>query len=401
MTEIMKRIITLLSLTLMFAACEAEYIGQYPIDDEAPSKVSNAQVENLPGKVKISYTLPNDTDLLYVKAVYKDAQGKKQEVRASNFKNSMEIKGFARSENQTIELVSVDRSQNESDPLRVEIAPLDAPIYSILETVKIEPSWGGMKITWDNPEKEQIFMYISMPGEDGTDQIVQTIITSDPNGFGAVRGLDAVETEFKVVIRDVYENYTDTITQTLTPLYEKFIEPGNFVLTALATNMNWHKSRNNAGALFDGVKTSDKPIYMETKVRNENAYTAYFTIDLANTYKLSRVKFWGRVAYCYALHCPKHFQIWGSTDPEAGAKPDDWTNWELILDGWSYKPSGYETSDVTDEDKEYARNGEEFEIPEEAGGLRFCRFVCLETWTQSNSLNLNEMEFYGAELNTL
>ena len=122
-------------------------------------------------------------------------------------------------------------------------------------------------------------------------------------------------------------------------------------------------------------------------------------MDLASTYKLSRVKFWGRVAYCYALHCPKHFQMWGTASSEAAADPDNWDGWEMLLEGWSYKPSGYDTADVTEEDKEYARNGEEVEIPETASPLRYFRFVCLETWTASNSLNLNEMEFYGGEVN--
>ena len=182
-------------------------------------------------------------------------------------------------------------------------------------------------------------------------------------------------------------------------MYEIFITPENFVLTALATNMNWHKSRNNVGALFDGVKTSDKPIYMETKVKVNDIYYSYFTVDLGAMYKLSRVKFWGRVKYCYALHCPKHFQMWGTASAEAAADPDNWDGWEMLLEGWSYKPSGYETTDVTAEDQEYANNGEEVEIPETASPLRYFRFVCLETWTQSNSLNLNEMEFYGGEVN--
>ena len=82
---------------------------------------------------------------------------------------------------------------------------------------------------------------------------------------------------------------------------------------------------------------------------------------------------------------------------EAAANPDNWNGWELLLDDWSYKPSGSETTDVTDEDKEYAEAGEEFEIPESCSALRYFRFVCLETWTKSPSLTMNELEFYGAE----
>ena len=392
----MKHSINLIMLAMILSACESEFIGQYPVDDVPPAQVSNAQVENKNGGAVISYTLPNDTDLLYVKAVYTDSHGQQNEVRASMFKNSLEIKGFARSQKHNVQLISVDRSQNESAPVVVEIEPKDSPIYAIKESLKLEATWGGFKLYWDNPEKEQIFMYVTTPGEEG-DINLDTIISSDSNGNGSVRGLEAKEMEFNIVIRDVYENYTDTVKAVLTPLYEKFLEPDNFVLTPLATNMKWHKSRNNVGALFDGVKLSDKPMYLETKVKVDGIPYSYFTVDLGDTFKLSRVKFWGRVKYCYANHCPNHFQMWGTASMEAAANPDNWNGWELLLDDWSYKPSGSETTDVTDEDKEYAEAGEEFEIPESCSALRYFRFVCLETWTKSPSLTMNELEFYGAE----
>ncbi len=51
----------------------------------------------------------------------------------------------------------------------------------------------------------------------------------------------------------------------------------SFGYLPMATDMNWHKSRNNANALFDGVKTSDKPIYMETKVKDAEGFAT--TVD--------------------------------------------------------------------------------------------------------------------------
>ena len=125
---IMKRLIPLLFVLALCLSCKEDFIGQYPVDSIPPSKVLNAVVENYPGRVVITYDLPNDTDLLYVKAVYTDAHGQKNEVRASNFKNKLEIKGFAKSQPQSVQLISVDRSQNESDPLRVDIEPLEETI---------------------------------------------------------------------------------------------------------------------------------------------------------------------------------------------------------------------------------------------------------------------------------
>ena len=57
----MKRLIPLLFVLALCLSCKEDFIGQYPVDSIPPSKVLNAVVENYPGRVVITYDLPNDT----------------------------------------------------------------------------------------------------------------------------------------------------------------------------------------------------------------------------------------------------------------------------------------------------------------------------------------------------
>ena len=59
----------LISLAL-FIACNEEPVGQTPLDNIAPGKVSDINVTNIPGGAYLTYKLPDDEDLLYVKAIY-------------------------------------------------------------------------------------------------------------------------------------------------------------------------------------------------------------------------------------------------------------------------------------------------------------------------------------------
>ena len=77
----------LLVLILVFAfACEEERVGQNPVDNTPPSAVSNVQIEALPGGAKISYDLPNETDISYVICEYM-FNGEKKVVRSSIYSN--------------------------------------------------------------------------------------------------------------------------------------------------------------------------------------------------------------------------------------------------------------------------------------------------------------------------
>jgi hypothetical protein len=57
-------------LILSFLSCNEEPIGRQPVDGDAPGEVSDVTWYATPGGAVFRYTLPDNRDLLYVKAVY-------------------------------------------------------------------------------------------------------------------------------------------------------------------------------------------------------------------------------------------------------------------------------------------------------------------------------------------
>ena len=87
MKTVYNALFVLLLLTV-FSGCKEEYIGQYPVDSVAPKQVSNVQVQNMKGRVVLTYTLPEEDDLLCVTARYVLQNGVKREMSSSDRKST-------------------------------------------------------------------------------------------------------------------------------------------------------------------------------------------------------------------------------------------------------------------------------------------------------------------------
>ena len=64
-----KNLLYILSVLLLIA-CSEEERTFVKTDSVAPQPVSNVEVTNIPGGAILKYTLPDDEDLLWVKANY-------------------------------------------------------------------------------------------------------------------------------------------------------------------------------------------------------------------------------------------------------------------------------------------------------------------------------------------
>lgn len=384
-------------LCVVFSSCKEEGIGQYPVDNIPPGKVSNPIVTNLKGRATINYDLPLDKDLLYVKAVYTLPNGQKKETLASAFVNELTIGGFAKSAKATVELIAVDRSQNESEPVSVEIEPLDSPIFDIQESLYVIASFGGIKLNWDNPDNEEVLVGVVSRNEEGSFMPVENFYSSVAKADVAVRGMESVETDFGIYVRDIYNNFTDTLYLTLTPWEESELEKD---LWRAMPNCNSLVEVSSWGTLsmtvlWDNIFITQGIYYLNKRTPEP----VFFTVDLGVSTKLSRFKFWGRNTFYFNLHHPKEFEIWGTNDPAvANGDACSWDGWELLLSSTSEKPSGpapVSHDNLTTEDLALAHAGEEYEFPLEAPHVRYIRFRTLRTWTNSNNSFLAELSFWG------
>ncbi len=395
----MKTILIILFIIPFFLnSCQEEPIGQYPVDDIAPRPITDAKVQNTKGGAIISYTLPDDKDLLYVKAVYSLPNGETKVNKTSIFNNSIVIRGFAKSSRTTVQLISVDRSQNESTPIIVEIEPEDSPIFDVFASMNVVASFGGIKITWANEEKEDIVIGILHKNEENNFVPLDNFYTSIENGVGSVRGLDDTMYEFGIFVRDTYSNHTDTLIKRLTPWREYELNKELWREMPLCSSFSLYSANGTMSRLWDGVTKASAGSQNYYLLRSVNT-DIFFTFDLGVNAKFSRFKFWGRDQWYFNLHCPKEFEIWGTDDPNvANGDPCDWEGWNLLLTGTSTKPSGEEVlsfNQLTSEDIAYAEAGEEYEFPVESPSARYIRFKVVRTWTDSDRFHIAELSFWG------
>ena len=394
----MKKYISILIISIiLFASCKEDYIGQFPIDSVAPMQITSVQVTNLPGTVQLKYQLPDETDLLYVKAVYKNALGEIKEEKASVFSNLLEIKGFGRSMKNTIQLITVDRSQNESAPFNVVIEPLDSPIYSILDSMKVTEAFGGVKFKTVNPLKVQIIANVILQSTVLGLPVKQTnaFYFSSATFEGAIRGLDSIPYNISLVLRDVYGNHTDTLRVTKKPMYEMKL-PAKAEFREMPMSVSYKVSQWTSpwACMWDGITTADVAYYLDIA----NPAMPYFTVDLGRSYLLSRMKMWQRQAYVYVLHNPRIFEIWGTNDLAVAQNPETFDGWKLLNKFQGKKPSGNDdNATITADDKAWAAAGEEFEFDFMTAPVRFIRFRSIQNWTKTNAIHIAELEFYGNE----
>lgn len=385
--------------TILMNNCKEETVAQYPTDGIAPKQVSNVAVNNIAGGAKLTYQLPDEEDLYYVQALYDLPNGNKGITKTSVFSNTMLIKGFGKSQKRTIQLISVDRSKNESKPVNVEIEPLNSPIYGIFDSLKVQTSFGGFKLSWPNWLKEDVVVGVLKQNSTTNDlSYIDNFYSSEALANKSVRGQDSTLQTFGVFVRDTYGNYTDTLKMAIKPFYEQLIPKEGFIALRLSSRFVVHSYGGPMNRMWDGITNVANNVFYIT---NGNTVMPYFSFDMGVKAKLSRFRLWGRDDFLFALHNARTFEWYGTNDAALAndAETQGWQNnpgWVKIMSGESKRPSGLPAgSAATTEDQAYARAGEEFEFPLEAPPVRYMRFNLLSTWSNSTGLHIGELTFWG------
>jgi len=384
-------ILLLLPASLLWM-CEAEERGQIPMDTIPPEQVTSVTVENLPGGAIVSYIIPEDEDLLYVKAIYRLDDGRIMEQKASAYSTKLEIVGIGKGKHQTIQLITGDRSKNESDPLEVEIQPLDSPIYDILNSITIFNDFGGISLQWENPLEADVIISVDTLDMDNKYQTAETIYTSSIVGRGSIRGLPPVERIFAVSITDPWNNTTDTVSGLYLPIYEEQLDRTRFSrwnppgIPYMSLGGGWEIEK-----IWDGLgaNTGTGFSWPTTSKMGDS-----WTMNLGVTAKLSRFKIHQRMtsAQVYTGANIKSFDLYGSSHPNVNENEETW----IFLGSYeSFKPSGLPHGQVSDEDNAYALAGEEYMVDISMPAVRYLRFKVNKTWGGANYMQLMEVEFFG------
>ncbi len=387
----------LLIIVTLFSACK-EDDGNVPLENNAgkPGIVTNIAVENLPGKAKISYTLPADQDLLYVEAVYTlPGSGEEKVVKSSYYNNNLTVEGFSTTDEQEIALYAVNRSEVKSDPVTVTVTPKESFIWEVYRSIGISSDFGGFDITARNATESDVAIMLMTKNEDGEWEVDgdKSVYTSAADISSKIRGLDTVQYNYAVTVRDRWLNYTDTMYASVTPLYETLIPKSGYAGLHLPGDAEPDYS-TTLSSLWDGDIINWPHVYL-TKATDTNPQVITFDIGILS--KVSRVKIWDYPEYYngrtyFYLECMKNFEIWGTDNPSADGS---FTNWHLLGTYTETKPSGLPYGEQNDEDYNTAYAGFDWSADIDVPKVRYLRIRCLKNWVGSTYVGIAEVQVYG------
>lgn len=382
-------------------------------EGEAPAKVTNIQVEALPGAARITYDIPpNSEDLLFVKARAELKDGKTREVTASYYTNSLFLDGFGDTTSYQINLYSVGRNGLESEPVKVTVKPKTPPVYTVYESIvqSIQESFGGIRFKVDNPAAASVRIYVETPDSLGNWMNAETFYTSAITDKFSVRGYDTTPREFAIYVRDRWDNISETFTGVFNPQDEVRLDKEKFRPIELGASLDIkHPNRDMTNTIYpnrvlsrlwDDAYNTSSMYHTQSGVK---PIPHSFTIDLGVKTTLSRVLIHCRVhedaQYIYNAGHPKEWEIFGSMDPN----PDgSWDGWIPLMDGpcVSFKPSGLPVGQINDEDYQRQVDGEDFEFDATDVEVRYIRVRVNSVWggPSINYIFMAEMTLFGSVL---
>ena len=387
-------------MTTFFLACSEEdrltYLNQ---NASAPAviDIKTVQIENYAGMSVLRYQLPKDDYLMSVKAVYESAPGMVREVRVSRYTDSLLLVGFGQAGDYPVQLYSVGKNGKSSDAVTVTVSPKASPIYDAFESLNVKNVFGGVRGTFENPDKANITAVLSADTTHTGNPIwLRSFVLGNAKSSFNYLGLESEETEFYVYLKDRWGNRTDTKTFTLTPLFEEELDK-DF----------WKKYDLLPSDVFDHLEYYRfEMIWDKKNIPDNNFWVSQIftkpvtsTIDLGQRVSLSRLVLYHAAGYAY-VGVPQKFELWVS-DVD---KPEDdllGGDWQLIAELEHPVPENR-----TAEDKErVVFEGEVFfieetdEIPNPYVPFRYLRIRSLEFIDDGGALTwryyLGEIDLFG------
>lgn len=445
----MKRYINRFLIAMMsvwlIASCGDKYLGveQVSTDSTPPDKPMVNEVIAKSGALEIHFTLPaSSPDIAQVIATYTNKRGKEMEFKVSRYSSSILVEGFTGTNEVTVALTAVDDSGNPSEPVMVKATPLLSPVEIAFNTLAVEPTFGGVKVEWENKDAQPFAIHVL------TEDILQVGVVSlveDPlktvynrdsvNTYAFVRQYPSIEQKFGFVISDKWGNRTDTLLRQITPFEEERIDYSKIAAVTFFNPTTYGGSRdydiygvNPATNIQNDANThgaAHTPQTMVNDIRGGNLYYAYkfvknladpnpanrelvndvyATFDLNMDVRLSRVVIFPRVhiSYTYARSSPKRFRIWGTND----ANHQRWTKfpegWTLI--GEYVGPDPVTPGSPTQEEINWFNNTQEYSIidgnvnpsADPSASFRYMRLQLMESYNRNEAYyTINEFEMYG------
>jgi hypothetical protein len=387
----MKVICVLALFCFAFVSCEEETTGRQPVDSDAPDPVSDITWKSTPGGAVFYYSLPDNEDLLYVKATYSRDEGVESETRSSIYADSLVVEGFGDTLQKEISLYAVDRSGNVSTPEVRKIIPLKPNIYQIGDSLELLADFGGIRAKWIN-ESGNEFAIVVLKKDSASNEyeLIERAYSTVRNGNLAIGNneMPPVQGDYAVYAQDRWGHVTATKYYTLTPLFLAEFDKGIFRRVSLpndATVMSAYPLTQ----LWDGTR-----LYIVAVQGGDMIMPKSLTFDMGTLGNIYRIQFLWRIDPNWEWRggSPVHMKVYGCAELDpTGA----WESWTELYDYISVKPSGLPKGQNTAEDLEKFNAGELFDIDSNLPKMQYIRISVYETWAAGDNFQIAEITVYG------
>lgn len=383
---------------LILVGCEESNSG----DTTPPGELTVVSTTPTNGGGIITYDLPQDDDILFVRADYTNAQGEDVFRVSSKSNNHIEISGMVEAEPVEISLRVVDENENESNSVIVSLTPERSFIYEILENISLVEDLGGVRVYWENQVEKTVFIYfyIEVDGEEE----VRILSSSLKTNSQFIRGLAAVPTNISVKVEDFDGNSTSILELgEFTPLFEEKIDKSTWSLVGnLSINGNAYEGKtvNFWDDIVDTAATnSDNSYFIINRSDNGGVlrWPLDIVIDLNKTVKINRFKVWQRAfwyngpdattPYYYQAENLKEFDLFVSNDK---------TEWELL---GSFDIGDPKNSDgvISAEKIEEAAAGHDFSLDGISPNFRYLKFSIQANYGSDSFTHGSEISLFGRD----
>ena len=388
--------IFLFSLILLIS-CDENESG----DTIAPGSITIENIIPTNGGGIISYSLPGDSDILFVRAEYTNSLGDDVYRVSSSHNNSVEIDGLNQDTPINVRLYVVDESQNISDPTEVEFTPLPSFIYLVQESISISPELGGVRIEWENIAEKTVYVHLHIVN--GDDEEIR-ILSSDKEFENiSVRGLESVETTFLTKVEDFDGNITDLEEKaTISPLFEEMIDKSTWTLVDnLSVNGNaWEGSTVNFwdDVVDTAATNSDNSYFIIWRDQNGGVlnWPLDIVINLNKNVQVHRFKVWQRafwyngptgIPYYYQEENMRSFDLFASNNAQ------DWT----LLGQFDIGDPSDQDGNISQDFIDAAAEGHDFDLEGVSDAFRYLKFSITSNFGSDTYVHGSEITLWGLD----
>jgi hypothetical protein len=390
----------LLIIALLLSACATEEPG----DLVPPGDVSNVKITSTHGGALFTYDVPDDEDLLFIKAVYTNSKGEETFKVSSYYNQSLEIDGFNDTELHNVVLIAVDRSNNHSTGVAVEVTPLVSHIYLVQESISIAPDLGGVRVSWENIAKKTVFVYLSYM--EGAIEQERILSSNNAEELFIVRGMDSLDYDIYTQVEDFDGNKTEIeFRAQVKPFFEEKIEKDSWsLLPALSVDGDaWEGlTVNFFDDIIDTKETNDDNSYFIIN-RDRNGgilnYPLDIVIDMNKQVVVNRFVVWQRAYwyasdgsrdddyYYYQVENLRSFDIYASNDKQ------EW----LLIGQFDIGDPKDDDGNVPSDKIQEAINGHEFELDNTTDPFRYLKFSITSSFGSETNVYGSEITLYGLD----